>query len=331
MSRRNRIHPSRNFLRPAFDQLDARLLLSATVAGSGANGAGTTWSNEPDVTTYQKTTTKKVDAWSGYAITSKSSLVTGVGATWVQPTMSSTGKHSTASFWVGIDGWGNGTVEQIGTSWGPRSGYTAWVEFYGDGIKNTNGGGSTNGDASTSAHKKWAAIGKYFNEVSINHIIGSHYFSIEPGDVISASVNYVSSTSTTSTFEFHFQDARPGGPTEVWRDDLTTQYVVPKRTTAEWIVESPNGARAPLAQFSTVNFSGAWLSTGGSPQPITAYPNDQLNLVPSKKGGGTDSTSGLTTSNTPGAWQFTGQSSAFDVVFGSAHDNPSVRSRSRRR
>jgi hypothetical protein len=267
------------------------------------NGAGTAWSNEQNATTYQQTTIKSSYAWSGY-VTVSGGPITAVGATWVQPTVSSTGTNSRTGFWVGMDGWSNGTVEQIGTAWNTSVGYWAWVEFYGDGIQNAQG--------------QWTAQGRFFNPVPINSLIGSNYFTIEPGDVISGSVTYVSSTSTTSTFEFRFQDARPGSPTKFWQDDLTTQFIVPARSTAEWIVESPAGATNPLAAFSPVNFFGAWVSTGDSPQPITALPNYQVNLVPGVAGG-TDYTSGLTTSNTPGPWQYTGQSSAFNVVFGSAN------------
>jgi hypothetical protein len=269
------------------------------------NGAGTTWSNKQNATTYQQTTIKTNIVWSGYSMV-PGSLVTGVGATWVQPIVTNAGANSRTGFWVGMDGFGNNTVEQLGTAWNPSTGYWAWIEFYGDGIQNAQG--------------QWTAKGPYFNPVSINSLIGSNYFTIQPGDVISASVAYVSSTSANSTFEFRFQDALPGGPTKSWHGDLTTQYIVPTRTTADWIVEAPGGGVDPLAEFSPVNFSGAWVSTGGPPQPITAFPNVQLNLVPAIAGG-TDFTSALTTSNTAGAWQFTGQSSAFNVVFGSANDS----------
>ncbi len=42
MNRRSRIDGCRNLVRPDFDQLDARLLLSVTAAGSGASNAPTT-------------------------------------------------------------------------------------------------------------------------------------------------------------------------------------------------------------------------------------------------------------------------------------------------
>ena len=60
--------------------------------------------------------------WSGYvAATSlsdpESDSVTAVSGSWVVPTVSSSsGSTSYSAVWVGIDGFSNGTVEQIGTS-----------------------------------------------------------------------------------------------------------------------------------------------------------------------------------------------------------------------
>jgi hypothetical protein len=70
--------------------------------------------------------------WSGYAVTGSS--VTFVNGSWVVPTV--TGARSTtaySSFWVGIDGFNSGTVEQIGTDSDVQRGrsvYYAWYEFY---------------------------------------------------------------------------------------------------------------------------------------------------------------------------------------------------------
>jgi len=260
------------------------------------NTSGTTWA-----ASYQSATTKPATLtntlWSGYAIV-PGSPVNAVGGSWVQPAVSSTGANSVTSFWLGIDGYNGRTVEQIGTTWSPSSGYTAWVEFYGDGVQN--------------------ATGKYFYATSLNSIIGYNFFNIRPGDTISARVQYLSSTSTTSTFEFQFEDTPQGGQTKSWQEPLTTQYVVPARSTGEWIVESPNFASAPLANFGTASFSGVWASAGGTTGPINAFTNYAINLVPSGNGGGTDFTSGLVDSNTPGPWEYTGASSSFTVTFGGA-------------
>jgi hypothetical protein len=64
--------------------------------------------------------------WAGYA--TSSGPFKSVTATWTQPEApaSQGGRESSTSFWVGLDGWDNGTVEQIGTSLDG----TAWFEMY---------------------------------------------------------------------------------------------------------------------------------------------------------------------------------------------------------
>jgi len=70
--------------------------------------------------------------WSGYVTTG--GPFTSVQATWVQPAISPTsvdGSH--VAFWVGLDGDGSSTVEQIGTDSSCNGGvvsYVAWYEMY---------------------------------------------------------------------------------------------------------------------------------------------------------------------------------------------------------
>ena len=71
--------------------------------------------------------------WSGYAATR--SRFTAVTSTWVQPAARCGTATTYASFWVGLDGDGSGTVEQTGTSANCASGqasYGAWCELYPD-------------------------------------------------------------------------------------------------------------------------------------------------------------------------------------------------------
>ena len=70
--------------------------------------------------------------WSGYAVTASTSAVTKVQASWIVPTVKGT-STAYSSFWVGIDGFNSGTVEQIGTDSdisGGKAVYYAWFEFY---------------------------------------------------------------------------------------------------------------------------------------------------------------------------------------------------------
>jgi hypothetical protein len=209
------------------------------------------------------TTTVTSGSWSGYVI-QPPNQVSAVGGTWIQPNVFGQG-NSQISFWVGIDGYGGNTVEQIGTSWNATDGYQAWVEFFGDATTKAVNSGSSN-------------IGKYYSETKINSIIGYNFFDIRPGNTISASVTYLSSTTTTSTFQFKFQDSPSAGQTKYWQQNLTTQYVVPPRSTGEWIVENPNMASQPLGNFGQVQFSGAWATAGRTTGPIDAFSNTALNM-----------------------------------------------------
>ena len=69
--------------------------------------------------------------WAGYSATGSS--FTSVTATWTQPAVKARTAETYAAFWVGLDGDGSDTVEQIGTmgyTFGGRSYYVAWYEMY---------------------------------------------------------------------------------------------------------------------------------------------------------------------------------------------------------
>jgi hypothetical protein len=82
----------------------------------------------PSITPYPNT------AWGGYVITAPTGAVTDVKGSWTVPTAQTPPTGSQAATWIGIDGFGNGTVEQIGTDTdvgilGNLS-YYAWAEMY---------------------------------------------------------------------------------------------------------------------------------------------------------------------------------------------------------
>ena len=69
--------------------------------------------------------------WSGYA--AASGTYTSVSASWTEPTGTCSGSAKYSSFWVGLDGYNSGTVEQTGSE-GDCSGstpeYYSWYEMY---------------------------------------------------------------------------------------------------------------------------------------------------------------------------------------------------------
>jgi Peptidase A4 family len=70
--------------------------------------------------------------WAGYAVTGRDPY-TKVTGSWTVPTMNCSHGRGDASPWVGIDGWSNDTVEQIGIDLDCYNGtgsYHPWVEMY---------------------------------------------------------------------------------------------------------------------------------------------------------------------------------------------------------
>ena len=97
--------------------------------GSGGGGSGCTGGT---------TTTTSSTNWAGYAAeTCLSSpakgAVTFVQGTWTQPSVTCGSTNTYSAFWVGIDGYSDGTVEQTGTEADCSGGvatYSAWYEMY---------------------------------------------------------------------------------------------------------------------------------------------------------------------------------------------------------
>ncbi len=169
--------------------------------------------------------------WAGYVATAGTGQnFTGVLGSWQVPTVTSptTGTTNTYSaFWVGLDGYSNGTVEQLGTSaFGLPGGgtfYYAWYEMY--------------------------------PQFSIP--IG---MAVAPGDWMNASVQYQGNYN----YRLTMQDTTTGGLFSIDQTSTFDQGALPGadlRTSAEWIAESPglgaSGTISSLANFGTVTFTGA--------------------------------------------------------------------------
>jgi hypothetical protein len=167
--------------------------------------------------------------WSGYVVTH--SGVQFVHARWVVPaTTCKAGdpNFQDSTFWVGIDGWSDGTVEQAGTdvSCAPRSttpSYVAWWEMYPT------------------------------NAVQV-------VFAVSPGDHIDASVKLVN-----GSFVLTVKDLTSGR--SFTRTRACGSGVSCKRTSAEWIAESPSysSGLADLANFKTWKPTNMTMTVAGGP------------------------------------------------------------------
>ena len=222
--------------------LAAGLVLGASQAQATINYSATTSTN-----------------WAGYVATAGTNQTfTSVLGSWRVPTVTSPTSSTTntySAFWVGLDGYSDGTVEQLGTSGiglaGGGAYYYAWYEMY--------------------------------PQFSIP--IG---MPVAAGDWMNASVTYEGG----AKFRLTMQDTTNGALFSI--DQTSTfdqgQFATSDlRTSAEWIAESPglgaSGTISSLANFGTVTFTGASATayTAGAPTTTTGtisnFTNSAIQLV----------------------------------------------------
>ena len=166
-------------------------------------------------------TSTQSENWAGYAVTGGNYTVSNVTESFVVPTVD-TGGNSYAAFWVGIDGFNDGTVEQTGilaepSGHGPHAStvYLVWYEFY-------------------------PAAPVYAS------------FNAAPGDLVYASVNYSQSSGIFTTYiSVSNSDGQLVG---TFGHNQSVTGV--QADSAEWIVEAPSSSSGvlPLANFGTAHF-----------------------------------------------------------------------------
>jgi Peptidase A4 family len=187
--------------------------------------------------------------WSGYAAATnlndpQTGSVTAVSGSWIVPTATASSARGTSysAVWVGIDGFSDSTVEQIGTSQDVVNGtaqYQVWYEMY--------------------------SSGKQQPEQVISGM------TIEPGDSISASVQYISSGAHAGDFLLSIIDnTRANDSFSIYVSSAQTQSPTAEMSSAEWIVEAPSLGNnvAALADFGSVTFTSATATIDGVTGPV---------------------------------------------------------------
>lgn len=209
--------------------------------------------------------------WSGYAVQTnlnspQSGVITDVKGTWNVPLVQSSPTGYSA-VWVGIDGYSDGTVEQIGTEQDSNGTPYAWFEMY--------------------PKMSYRITG----------------FTINPGDSITAEVEYTGNGAFTLTITDNsvINNSNPEFFSTTQRNHNA------QRNSAEWVVEAPySGGILPLANFVTVPFTGASFTDSSNntlPIDATGWQYDPMEMV--DPSGGTAAPSNLTNSGT-----------AFSVTYG---------------
>jgi hypothetical protein len=214
--------------------------------------------------------------WSGYVAASNLSnpqagSVTAVSGTWNVPAVSgpSSGIFD-SSTWIGIDGFNNGTVEQLGTEQDLFNGlpvYRAWWEMYSSGARQPE------------------------------QIIPN--MTILPGDSITASVQYITSGPYAGQFYLSMIDnSRPFDSFSIYETSAGTQSPLAERSTAEWIMEAPSvdGQIAQMPNFSTITFTNATAVIDGIQGSINSPAWQSAALDLASNGVRLDTTSVLTAS-----------------------------------
>ncbi len=174
--------------------------------------------------------------WSGYADYGSANSLSAVSGTWVEPSATCTSTTSLAAFWVGIDGISGSdpTVQQDGTIIECLSGeafYYDWWETYPG------------------------------NAVQIEN-------SVDPGDVISASVTH------SGSYEMSVTDSTHSGDSFSVNEPCGASTC--ENESAEWIAEAPccSGESVyPLADFHKWKVTSAATTYEGTPGSITVDPN----------------------------------------------------------
>jgi hypothetical protein len=180
--------------------------------------------------------------WSGYADTGSS--FSNVSAKWTEPGASCSSRTtSLAAFWVGIDGYSSGSVEQDGTmiECYQRHAYQfTWWEMYPT------------------------------NDVQV---VGQ---TAAAGDAITASV-----VRTGTSYKLTVTDATHTADSFTTTQSCSASSCVD--SSAEWIAEAPTGSSGvePLSDFGTWTASSAAVTEGSTAGTISSFTDDEITMIDS--------------------------------------------------
>lgn len=179
--------------------------------------------------------------WSGYVVGNNSELFKSVASTYVQPAVACPVSGAFTVFWVGFDGWYDGTVEQDGTGAycnGSTPEYFAWWEMY-----------------PTNSIQYW--------------------FPISAGDTVAASVKYkngeylMSVKDKTSGVHNKLKQLCASGQT---CSRTSAEWVIER--------PGYGGTNfAPLANWGTTSLGSDKAASSGGAQPISAFPRFEVDMV----------------------------------------------------
>ncbi len=182
--------------------------------------------------------------WSGYADdNTASNTYSKVAGDWKEPAITCTNEDEIVVFWVGIDGLTDSTVEQDGTL----------AQCY----------------EGTAYYYTWWEMYPT-NDITV---VGG---AVLPGDKIAASVS-------KSGTKYTLKVTDSTTPANSFSTSSTCAKTTCIDTSAEWIAESPSGARGdyPLPDFTSWSLTSASVTSGTQTGKISTFPDDELTMVDS--------------------------------------------------
>jgi hypothetical protein len=104
--------------------------------------------------------------------------------------------------------------------------------------------------------------------------LSSRQYPVAPGDAMSADVSVSGSAYTLTLTD----------TTRNWTFTTTQSSTTATRNSAEWVAEAPSSCWTtctvlPLANFGTMNFSGAATTANGHTGTISSFTNDNIVMV----------------------------------------------------
>ena len=236
------------------------LITAATLIPANASAFAATATSTPRL----QYATQSGD-WAGYDVTDGS--YTSVKASWIVPTVTcSTSESSYSAFWVGLDGDGSSSVEQIGTSADCDTGtptYSSWYEFYPAAEVSLTDIVSA-GDSMTASVTAGSAAGQYTLVLTDNTRGWTRTISGSAPDAENASAEVVAEAPTDAETDevlpladfstVRFTDVSVNGAT-VTGSDSPTQIDM---------AASDGTSMARASALTSGAFSVAWASPGGS-------------------------------------------------------------------
>ncbi|MGA2524405.1 MAG: G1 family glutamic endopeptidase [Candidatus Bathyarchaeia archaeon] len=228
-----------------------------TVAPTPVPTLSPTPSSTPAPTPSPTTTPNATTAinWAGYEVSSDlqnpQPVVTGVNASWVVPTVTTSVNNTYSAIWIGVGGQFNNDTSliQCGTEQDSRDGFARYYAWY-----------------------------EILPHNAIN--IPAYIITVSSGDQMQASIQLANGT--INQWVINVTDITTSNSFQ------TTVFYNSSQLTAEWIIERPtvDNVISQLTNFGNVTFTSCNATIGSISGDVTSFPWTAINMVSSVESGG---------------------------------------------